>query len=207
MYAKDGRLFVPKGYMSLEAFLESYNKISSATEVIIHFRLASCGKVVPEQTHPMFINDGLAFCHNGHMINKAISEEVNSKKSDTIIFLEKILKKLPADFLSNPAMRELLNEYLGSSVLYFMDKDGNVDILGDQSDTYMQDDCRFSNDWWTKDYRVLSSFDRDEGYWDDNSDDCPDCRGFGIDKEADGECPRCKGSGFAKKEKRNAETH
>lgn len=86
-------------------------------DVIFHFRIGTSGETNIENVHPFYVNDTLAFCHNGVLSDYSFRD---SKYSDTIHFNEKILKKLPKGFLSNDVVRDLLNNYIESSKLAFL---------------------------------------------------------------------------------------
>ncbi len=73
MYSEDNKLIVKRGYMKFKRFEKNFRNVEDK-ELIIHFRLASCGKVAPELCHPFKINENLAVVHNGH-INLDIDDE------------------------------------------------------------------------------------------------------------------------------------
>jgi len=147
MYADSRSLNVVTGMMTLNDFMNEYTACECKhEEVVIHFRLASAGAIIPEQTHPFWVfNEELAFVHNGHMIN---FDEGGIKQSDTMSFNDKILTKLPHDFPQNEAIMELLDSYIESSVMVFMDKIGNIFTVGDTSCSIEQDEVWYSNDYW-----------------------------------------------------------
>ena len=148
MYSDSSKLIVKKGFMTFDRFLKEYRAVDQSKNIVIHFRLASYGEVVPEQTHPMSVYSNLAFVHNGHMITKYIVEGTNTDKSDTMVFNEKVLMKLPINFLAFEAIRELINSYIENSIILFMNNEGKITILGDQGDTLVHRGCWFSNDYW-----------------------------------------------------------
>ena len=147
MYVSDGKLIVVKGMMTLNAFMDKYAEYKCVEkEVVIHFRLASAGTVTPDQTHPFWVfSDQLAVVHNGHIMGY---DTGGLKQSDTMIFNQEILTKLPKDFLSNDAILELLDNYIAGSVMVFMDKLGNIKMVGTTAGSIFLNGCWFSNDFW-----------------------------------------------------------
>lgn len=158
MYVESGNLVINKGYMTFESFYRAYKEIDWKKHMVFHFRLASYGSIIPEQTHPMLINEKLAFVHNGHMLNQFIKQATlatDKSKSDTMIFNEEILQKLPQDFLSQPAIVELINGYIDNSIMLFLDNEDNVIILGSLEGTITRDGCWFSNNFWDEDLYMV----------------------------------------------------
>lgn len=165
MYASNGFLKVVKGLMTLDSFLQAYKEHELAEkEVVIHFRLASAGEVVPGLTHPFWVfDDGekeqdLAFVHNGHMFEYDVG---GLKQSDTVVFRNEMLAKLPHDFLHNDAIVELLDSYLDGSIMVFMDNLGNVSVLGNTDSAVMLDGVKFSNEFWRDEYSESTMDDED----------------------------------------------
>jgi len=146
MYADGGKLTVVKGMMILDDFLIEYNKHNGISKnLIIHFRFATSGKINAKQTHPFWIFDEkLAFAHYGHIGNII---DIQSE-SDTIVFNKNILSKLPVDFLKSEPIVELIGAYIGSSLLVFMDNNGEITMLGDTSRTTYIEDTWYSNADW-----------------------------------------------------------
>ena len=148
-----GFLHIEKGLMTLDSFIKKYVEHKCIKkEVVIHFRLASAGKITPEQTHPFWVfKDQVAFVHNGHMEDYYDVFGKGPMQSDTMNFNEQILKKLPQNFLENQAIVKLLSNYLGSSIMVFMDNLGKVKIIGNNNVSFFHQNCWFSNDYWMDD--------------------------------------------------------
>jgi len=133
MYARDGRVVVEKGFMTLDEMMKAYENHKlhfGSSPVVLHFRIKSHGLIEPAQTHPFVINDRLAFVHNG-----TISIEIpkSSKNSDTMEFNDRVLKKLPPNFIRDPVTMELIRGYVDPSRLVFLDGEGNVTIVNEES--------------------------------------------------------------------------
>lgn len=117
-------------FFSFEEFYTRYSQIQNK-QMIIHFRLATSGKIDATNCHPFVVNENLCFAHNGVFGNIDIPEK-DRQYSDTYIFNRDILQKLPPDFLQNKAIESLILEFLGTSKLVFMDATGNFTIYNHQ---------------------------------------------------------------------------
>ena len=156
MFASNNFLRVIKGLMTFENFLLVYNENNLIEkEVVIHFRLASSGEISPGLTHPFWVSpDGekehdLAFVHNGHLFDY---DTGGISQSDTTVFRDEILSKLPHNFLHNAAIVELLDYYLNGSIIVFMDNLSNVSILGNTDCGVTLDGSWYSNEFWRDEY-------------------------------------------------------
>lgn len=144
MYAEDDKLYVKKGFMKLKDFLDSYEKVKDK-ELVIHFRLASCGELTPEMCHPFAINDELAMVHNGHIVIPYLKD---NNISDSLWFTEKIFKKLPSNFLDNDIYIKLITLAIGRSVMVFLNNKGKVTKIGNKGDSIEISGSWFSNYFW-----------------------------------------------------------
>ena len=159
MFAHNNFLRIIKGLMTLEHFLQVYQENNLVKkEVVIHFRLASAGSITPELTHPFWtfldgeMEHDLAFVHNGHM---STYDTGGVAQSDTTVFRDEILSKLPHNFLQNDAIVELLDYYLDNSIIVFMDNLSNVNILGNTNGAVTLNDIWYSNGYWQSESCIL----------------------------------------------------
>ena len=147
MYTTDGEIQIQKGYMLFEDFLEAYHYIDEERyDMVIHMRYATSGKVCPEQCHPFIVHNRLAFAHYGHIVFDFHIED--ESKSDTVVFLDEILRKLPKNFLDYDGVKKLLINYINDSTLLFMDNNSNITIMGGERFSIIRDGCWFSNSSW-----------------------------------------------------------
>ena len=165
MFASNNFLRVIKGLMTLENFLLVYQQnYLVEKEIVVHFRLASAGSITPELTHPFWVfSDGerehdLALMHNGHLSSY---DTGGIAQSDTTVFRDEILSKLPHNFLHNDAIVELLDSYLNGSIIVFMDNLSNVNILGNTNCSVTLDGIWYSNEFW-RDECSESTLDEEE---------------------------------------------
>jgi len=121
-YYNNNKITIIKEMDNFDNFYKYYKKHRSSNlnvDFILHFRIATHGEICEQNTHPFLIDKTSAFAHNGIISNCADS---TSKKSDTVIFKEKILQKLPNNWHKNPLYIELISGYIGYSKLVFIKK-------------------------------------------------------------------------------------
>jgi predicted glutamine amidotransferase len=146
------QLHIFKEVKSFETFYNKYVEIRKGfpnSNVVLHFRISTSGGVNETNCHPFQVNKDIAFVHNG-----IISElnGIDAKRSDTNLFNEMYLRKLPSDFLYNEAIIMLIKKFIGSSKLIFLNAYNEYTIvnenLGQRDDEY--EGCWFSNATYKK---------------------------------------------------------
>jgi len=145
MYALKGKLHVEK-YVTLQDFKKRYYQlehiVGNETNMVLHFRFCTHGVNDITNVHPFFINENLAFCHNG-IFDIDIDDPFIS---DTQIFNEKVLKLLPVNFLEYSCLTELLRGYAGTdNKLVFLDNKGVYTIFNEIDGIWDKGGCWFSN--------------------------------------------------------------
>jgi hypothetical protein len=149
---KSNQLYIHKEVQSFQNFYNKYLEIrkeNPQSNVVLHFRISTSGGVNETNCHPFQVNKDLAFVHNG-----IISElnGIDAKKSDTNLFNETYLRKLPSDFIYNDAILKLIQKFIGSSKLVFLNAYNEYTIinesLGKRDDEF--DGCWFSNSTYKK---------------------------------------------------------
>ena len=130
IYTNNGQIKVFKEMTNFDKFYKEYSKQRKANKgsnFVLHFRIATSGKIDKTNCHPFAVNKNLAFVHNG-----IISiDPINNNVSDTYTFNELILKKLPNTFLNNHAITDLIEGYIGYSKLIFLNSDNEASILNE----------------------------------------------------------------------------
>ena len=132
VFAKDGVLHFFKGFFRFRDFWKSYvkNVVNNGNPITaIHFRITTHGKTNADNCHPFKVNPDLGFIHNG--VIDMVS--VDKKRSDTSVFNDNILKKLPDNFIRNTAICNLIEESIGRSKLVFLDNGGNYTIVNENA--------------------------------------------------------------------------
>lgn len=154
-FSKDMKNFYPilkflKG-LSYKEFYDHYHEWLIHwfdDNTIFHFRTASSCGIGVEYCHPHFVNDNLAFVHNGNLFEFSSYFKGRKKDNltDTMRFNNEILKKLPENFLENQEIFDLLNEYCinNMSKMIFMNNEGKTWILNEEAGEW-KDGCWYSN--------------------------------------------------------------
>ena len=191
MYAKNGKIKVIKELKDFDSFYSKYMKIrlSHKGNIALHFRIRTAGKVDEKNIHPFFINQNLAFMHNGIIPYKS---EVDSEISDTMVFNEHILKNLPGDFLNYSGFKALVKDYIDSDKLLFMDSGGHVTLINEDKGNWLKSNW-FSNYSYCYSGQKYEYFDECELCGHATFTDreiysglCADCLG-----KYDQKCPEC----------------
>ena len=122
-----------KKYRSYEKFLLAYQgdikKFGTSSPFLLHFRLATHGQSEGTfNVHPFKVSKDTVFAHNG-----IISDVDDDKKlSDTQVFNRDILKKLKDEFLIDVILVKLIEGFIGTSKLAFLNRDGSFKILNEE---------------------------------------------------------------------------
>jgi len=107
----------------------------------MHFRIGTHGLKNKANTHPFYINNNLAVAHNGILLNlPGINKIINminftEPRSDTAIFVDTVLKKLPPDFYQQQEFKSLLEDYAiqNHSKFVLLDNQGKYVILNEKA--------------------------------------------------------------------------
>lgn len=129
--------------MVFEKFYEKYKRatrISQYSPFIIHFRIGTHGEKTVFNCHPFMIDKETIFCHNGIISGVGFDK----KLSDTQLFNNTILKQLPKGWMNNPAILQLLEEFIGQSKLIVLSLDNTVKILNEKKGEWFEG-CWMSN--------------------------------------------------------------
>jgi len=162
IWAERNKLYTFKTF-NYDAFLGKYYEIREriTTPIAIHFRIATSGQVNMINCHPFIVNNRLAFIHNG-----IIPKLGNSELSDTYLYNEHRLKKLPTQFLRNPETLELISKEIGYSKLVFLDNTARYTLVNEHMGRWDK------NNWYSNDtYKYNWNSEPDPysfNYFDDN---------------------------------------
>lgn len=158
MYPSAGKVQIDKGYMTYDAFKGALEKLSksidtTATPIILHFRIGTSGGNTPENTHPfpiceslgalkkLRIKTTLGVAHNG-MIDIIPRKKEMSDTMEYIISQLAPLQALKRDFYKDNNGQKLVYNATGSK-LAFLDGQGHIETVG----KFLEDDgILYSND-------------------------------------------------------------
>lgn len=137
------RKVVIKKSMDFNTFLRQYKrafKNNPESPFLIHCRIATHGTVDKFNCHPFWINKDVAFIHNGVITGVG----TDPKMSDTQLFNEKVLKKLPEGWRESEPIKLLLEKFLAGSKAITLDINRKVDIYNESSG-HWKDGIWYSN--------------------------------------------------------------
>lgn len=147
MFSHNGKLIIKKGFFAFRRFYQSYRKDERRYDgnFVLHFRIATHGKISKTNTHPFYVNKNLGFAHNG--ILHCVDVPKDSIKSDTMIFIKQVLQKYPDGFLNEQCYHISLEGIAKaeSSKFIFLDDRDIVQIINEKAGVW-HNGIWFSND-------------------------------------------------------------
>lgn len=132
MYAHNGEVKVVKGLMTMDALVAAMEEVGPLRKMVLHFRIKTHGAISPEMTHPFWVNEGkLAMVHNG--VIRPLVHKTTEKVSDTAVFAKTLAANYTDPLLAVKSSfhREMMEAYIGSSKMVFMDGTGETWILNE----------------------------------------------------------------------------
>lgn len=154
-----------KKSMDFETFYARYSKAveqNPNSTFLIHFRIATHGMIDKYNCHPFQINKEQAFIHNGIIPNMP-NDGKGDHRSDTRIFKDRILRRLPSGWDTNPAVKYMIEAVIGASKLAVLNVDNTFSIFKEASG-HWKDDIWYSNNSYT--YKPYSVMKHMKGYLD-----------------------------------------
>jgi predicted glutamine amidotransferase len=143
IYVKSGQIVIKKS-LSQRA-TKIYKMYKEAREqnplsnIVLHFRVSTAGKIDLTNCHPFTVNTSLAFVHNGVIGRGCINF------SDTYHF-NKLLQKLPSNFIESHGIMDLISERVTGSKLVFLSSANVPTIVNEYLGHYDSEGNWFSND-------------------------------------------------------------
>ena len=143
MYARNGKVTIHKGFMSIEDFLSAVHaeRFTPQDSVVYHFRISTQAGVNAPMTHPFPLSNqrevmkaldvhcGVGIAHNG--IIRLTSDPNEKEYSDTAIFIADYLSQIigsPSD-LHDPDVLETIRCLIGSKMA-ILDGSGYIATVG-----------------------------------------------------------------------------
>jgi hypothetical protein len=134
--------------MDIDEFVDKYQRLRKTyprSPFILHFRRMTQGSAKVENNHPFRIDAEYVFAHNG-TVTPCIPNKPNMRDvSDTRVFNEDVLRRLPYGWFKNPAIDYMLEEFIGHSKLAIMNRQGEVHLLNEYMGEWRQG-LWYSND-------------------------------------------------------------
>lgn len=160
--------------------------------ILIHFRIATHGRINETNCHPFKVSNKLAFIHNGMISSPTLGKSPDF--SDTYLFNQLILQKLPKNFVNNEAILSMMADFIGYSKLIFLSANNDWCIVNESLGIWDGDNW-FSNDSYLELPPVKNSGKGKAGksYYYDYSDDIND--EFVYEPLPHSHCDCCQESG------------
>jgi len=101
-----------------EKYLEAHASFGESSPFIVHMRIATHGDVAIETTHPFIVDSNkgtTVLAHNG--IISDMNEFTDSKTSDTMALVSRVINNLPDNWLDSDGLSEMVSSYIGHSKL------------------------------------------------------------------------------------------
>jgi predicted glutamine amidotransferase len=135
-------------YAMLKKDYKVYGKFS---QFLIHFRYATHGLIDDSNCHPFTMINGPTMAHNGIICEMP----EHPTKSDTIVFKEYILEKLPTRFWENESIMILLETFLDGSKIVLIHNAFEFTIINEKLG-HWNNGSWFSNDTYEDSYAPYS---------------------------------------------------
>lgn len=139
-YIDKDKMYIKK-FMKFEDFYAEYKKVETKSNMLIHFRIATHGKVELDNCHPFWLNNRMSLIHNG--IISGYGDRTT--KSDTRDFIDKVIGNISWKMWKNPSFRELVGNAIGYSKLVILDITGDYFIINESKGKW-DDGVWYSND-------------------------------------------------------------
>lgn len=137
---------------------------------LLHFRIATHGKISKPCCHPFRVDNDTVFCHNG-ILRHDYGVNKDSNASDTMMFNKTILQQLDKEDLNkfmsgkNYILKQLLEGYIGSNnKMILLNSKDEVQILNERAGVWDKG-CWFSNDSYKERTYYFNSYWQGE-WWD-----------------------------------------
>ena len=162
MYTDGQKLNICKGYMTFKKFYHAYRAAVIANpkvDFVIHFRYATHGSRGAEMTHPFRISRYTGFVHNGILTDMKPGK--NDRLSDTALYCERVLKRYPIGFISDPKFQRIIDAYACQhcSKFVFLDRNGQYYIANEKAGEWFEG-AWYSNPWVAVDHKWDDAWDR-----------------------------------------------
>lgn len=136
----EGKIIIKK-FMDFESFWKEYEPIQNHHTMLIHFRIATHGKVELANCHPFKLNNHMALIHNGIISGYGSKTE---NLSDTRDFIDKVIGNISYKMWKNPSFIKLVGGSIGTSKFVILDNNENYYIVNEDKGTW-DDGAWYSN--------------------------------------------------------------
>ena len=199
MYAWNNHVYIQKGYMKFEEFMNALNKARAKTgddvPYVLHFRISTqgydkaCCQPFPlsgnmKNLKRLKVETNLGVAHNGIL---SLTSDGSKDYSDTMLFVTDYLVNIirSYDWHKDPRTKKLIENLIEGSRFAILDKNGHCELMGKG---WVEDKgCYFSNSTYSYKKTAYVGFNYggsgcSRGLWDDYYDDYDDDAYYYWDK-------------------------
>jgi predicted glutamine amidotransferase len=179
MYFNDAKeIVIEKSMLYTEMYRKYYDaieKYSDSSPFAVHFRIATHGSVNIDNCHPFRASAHTAVMHNGII---PVLMEKKDKRSDTRVFVQEYMSRLPATWLDDDYLFSMVEQFVGGSKLIIMTNDPKLEsylyILNEKDGHWNEEKTKwYSNrSYCNSSSSVFGKYSSTQQYsldiWDDN---------------------------------------
>jgi len=141
-FDENGELVIEKD-MTLDGILYKYesavDRYAATSPFAVHFRIATHGGVTMDNCHPFRVSEDTTLIHNG--IIPVLFNSKTDPRSDTRVFVEDYLPRLPANWMDDECLFDMVETYIGASKLVILSRAGSSDYyIANESDGHWSSD-------------------------------------------------------------------
>ena len=127
-------------------YMEKWDEYGEESPFLVHFRIGTSGTPDITNVHPFHLNRDTVAIHNGVITQVKTSEGRN----DTRVFIEDYLRLLPDDWLDQPTLVHMVEDFLRTDKMVFLTANSDLEysayILNESCGHWNDDeDIWFSN--------------------------------------------------------------
>lgn len=178
MWQDGGKVHIKKGFMEQKAFFKFLKTLPTDVDRVLHFRIATSGKVSGACCHPFPVaNDfktmmqteievPVAYAHNGVLTDYTPKEGMKSPFSDTMVFGKEVLDHLVQKHIDlfDPVIDVMIESTIDGDRMVIMN-DHEVVTMG-KFITSTVSGAQYSNGSYTYDRSLWKSYTYGGGYYD-----------------------------------------
>jgi len=126
------KIIIRKGFMTFDSFYEQWEADKSLTDqvnTVLHFRVATKGKVDQHNCHPHRVSNYMALAHNGTL--DYFKEKATEEVSDSRI-LAGFIKDLPNNWWRNANIMTMLELSIGTNKVVLLNRFNQFTILNEK---------------------------------------------------------------------------
>ena len=178
MWQDGGKVHIKKGFMKQKAFFKFLKTLPTDADRVLHFRIATSGKVSGACCHPFPVaNDfktmmqteievPVAYAHNGVLTDYTPKEGMKSPFSDTLVFGKEVLDHLVRKHvdLFDPVIDVMIESTIDGDRMAIMN-DQEVVTMG-KFITSTVSGAQYSNSSYSYDRSLWKSYAYGDGYYD-----------------------------------------